>query len=162
MAVCFAFAPPVIPTAFNTSFVMTLAGHHVFPKTYAFWSYDANVGGQYVWHPVCPFGGSTGCSLFFRFVLRDLIRVWRCKQPCVIFSLIVPFPLKWRLQQSNHLLRFVDFDAIHSTLLLFLCCWCADSASKHVFEVPVCDQHNCLARRLKIGKFQLFKLNFKM
>ncbi len=31
----------------------------------AFWSYDATQGGQLVWHPSCPLGGSMGCAIVF-------------------------------------------------------------------------------------------------
>jgi hypothetical protein len=72
MFVCFAFfcfasafAPPVLPVAFNTSLVVTLSGSQVDANSPAFWSYDATQGGQYLWHPQCPFGGDNGCSIFF-------------------------------------------------------------------------------------------------
>src|SRR3990167_5021245 len=61
-----AFQPPVLPNAFNTSFILTFDGQRPDPHHTAFWSYDVNKGGQYVFHPVCPFwGGERGCSLFF-------------------------------------------------------------------------------------------------
>ncbi len=60
-------APPVLPSAFNTSFTMTLPGNPVSTSAHgaAFWAYDAAQGGQYVWHPSCPFGDFGGCALFF-------------------------------------------------------------------------------------------------
>ncbi len=67
-AVCFALAiavPPVLPNAFNTTFTMTLPGASLSVKQDAFWSYDATQGGQLVWHPACPLGGSNGCSFIF-------------------------------------------------------------------------------------------------
>jgi hypothetical protein len=60
-------APPVLPMAFNTTFTMTLPGAKLdlTHNSPAFWAYDANQGGQVVWHPACPLGGATGCSFMF-------------------------------------------------------------------------------------------------
>ena len=55
--------PRALPKQFNTTFDMTLAGKSSSGR--AFWSYDAVLGGQYVWHPTCPFGGSDGCAIVF-------------------------------------------------------------------------------------------------
>ena len=60
-----AASPPVLPIAFNTTFSMTLPGASLKHDHPAFWSYDASQGGQLVWHPSCPLGGSTGCAIVF-------------------------------------------------------------------------------------------------
>ena len=92
-----AFAPPVLPVAFNTTFIMTLPGALVDPTQQAFWSYDSLQGGQYVWHPSCPFGGSTGCSIFFAGgysnpVIYSVSSVSMTSQPlsCCLFFAGVP------------------------------------------------------------------------
>jgi hypothetical protein len=94
-------APPVLPSAFNTSFTMVLPGAELSASSNsAFWSYDASQGGQLVWHPACPLGGPLGCAIVFTGGLAkpvvyvvsagSFVQMQRHPQSCCLFVAGVP------------------------------------------------------------------------